>query len=323
VLVTADVATAGAASARVRRWLRRAVAVGAAAVSMGWVTRGVLTAAIALAPNAPLPWHQRTKMLTPASLQQRQVQTLRAPLAAAAGSLAAWVVEPAASAKGTLLLLHGVRMDRRSLAPLAASLADAGYQAVLVDLRGHGESDGSYLTYGGSDAPDLSRLLDRLAERGLALGPVGVYGFSYGGAVAIDLAARDERIKSVLAVSPFCSLRQVVGDYRRKYLPRWAELAPDAWFRDAVDAAALVGHFDAERASPLSNIAHVRAPVLLMHGDADTQVPLAHSQRLLEASAGHARLEIVRGATHESLSRADLQSVRSLVIRWFDESLGS
>jgi pimeloyl-ACP methyl ester carboxylesterase len=211
-------------------------------------------------------------------------------------------------------------MDKRSLEPIAEALSDAGFRAVLVDLRGHGESDGRYLTYGESEAADVSRLLDALEARGQNLGPVGAYGFSYGGAVAIDWGARDQRVGAVVAVSPFASLRQVVADYRHKYLPAALGVVPEAWFQRGVDAAARWASFDPDASAPLRLIA-TSAPTLLLHGDADTQVPLRHSQQLLKASAGRAELVVMKGATHDAMPADGTHAIRKRVVAWFQTKL--
>jgi uncharacterized protein len=283
-----------------------------------------MAAAIALAPHGRKPWSGPHKLDVPWALASRQAHAFGVPLVGAAGHLASWIVEPrSGSSKGTVVLLHGVRMDKRSLEPMAAALSDAGFRTVLVDLRGHGESDGRYLTYGASEAADISALLDALDSSGQRLGPVGVYGFSYGGAVAIDLGARDRRITTVVAVSPFASLREVVADYRHKYLPSAVNLLPDAWFQGAVDAAAGWAGFDPDASGPVHSIAKTQGPLLLIHGDADTQVPLRHSRALVQASAGRAQLVVVPGATHDGMPIDGTHALRNRVIAWFDDNLSS
>jgi pimeloyl-ACP methyl ester carboxylesterase len=281
--------------------------------------QAALILAVAGAPNltsvTPLP------AALPAELVERSARPFRAPLASAPGSLSAWVIEPRATPiKGTILLLHGVRMDKRSSTLVALSLSDAGYRSVLVDLPGHGGSGGRYLTYGAHEPRDLSRLLDALTASGLKLGPVGAYGFSYGAAVAIDLAAADPRVRSIVAVSPFASLRGVVRDYRRKYLPAALGVIPDAWFQQAVTGAGWLTNFDPDASAPVKNITR-SAATLLIHGDADTQVPLQHSQELERAAAGRARLLVLRGATHDAMPRDPSQAIRGAACAWFDEHL--
>jgi pimeloyl-ACP methyl ester carboxylesterase len=306
----------------VRGLLRKLGLLVLGALGLHLTLQSLLAAAIALAPHGRLPWAEPPRLAQPPGLALRQTSSIRAPLAGVPGKLAAWVVEPARlSSKGTVVLLHGVRMDKRSLEPMAEALSDAGFRAVLVDLRGHGESDGRYLTYGFGEAADVSQLLDALELPGPGLEPIGVYGFSYGGAVAIDLGARDRRVRSVVAVSPFSSLRQVVGDYRNKYLPAAMNVVPEAWFQGAVDAAARWASFDPDVSAPVRSIANSHAPTLLIHGDADTQVPLRHSQSLLQASAGLAQLVVVRGATHDVMPLDDTGVIRNRVVAWFETTL--
>src|SRR3954466_6566579 len=107
--------------------------------------------------------------------------------------------------KGTVFLLHGIG-DRKDKVPYllwARVLAQAGYRAVLVDLRGHGRSTGRYMSYGVHESRDMAQLLDAFEEQGLVYGPVGVCGVSYGGAVAIQWAAIDPRVKAIVALEPF------------------------------------------------------------------------------------------------------------------------
>jgi dipeptidyl aminopeptidase/acylaminoacyl peptidase len=211
-------------------------------------------------------------------------------------------------------------MDKRSLVPLGAALIDAGYRVVLIDLRGHGDSSGEYLTYGVREAEDVSAVVASLGP-GFALEPLGVYGYSYGGAVALAFAAREPAVRAVTAVSTFSSLRAVMGDYERKYLPGPLRMIPDSWFQGAVDRAAARAEFDPDLDSPLRFAERSSAPLLLLHGASDTQVPPQHSRALAAAARGRARLVVVPGATHESLLLEQSGSVTGQVIAWFDRHL--
>lgn len=302
------------ASARLTLWLVTC------AVGLGVLPIAGLSVAIGAAPNA-IPWSEHPSSRPPPQLLQRGARAFRSPLVEGSGSLAAWVLEPRApSAVGTIVLLHGVRMDKQASIPVALSVCDAGYRAVLVDLPGHGESGGRYLTYGEGEARNVSSLLDALDKSGLALGPVGAYGFSYGAAVAIDLAALDPRVRGVVAVSPFASLREVVRDYRRKYLPA-AHWVPDGWFQETVSTTAWFIGFNPDSSAPAQRIRTTLAPTLLIHGDADTQVPLRHSQALARAAGGRARLLVLHGVTHDSMPLDAKRVVRDEAVAWFDAQL--
>jgi dipeptidyl aminopeptidase/acylaminoacyl peptidase len=281
--------------------------------------RDAVASAVALAPNASRPNDPKELIPIPPGLAERGAYALRTQVGPPTAELVSWVVEPRQGAtKGTVLLLHGVRMDKQSLVPVGVALSDAGYRAVLVDLRGHGESSGRYLTYGSVEARDLSRLLDGLSSGGPSPGCTGVYGFSYGAAVAIELAARDPRFRAVVAVAPFSSLREVATDYEQKYLPAPLRLVPDAWFQSAIDEGAKLAEFDPDRAAPIRAVEQTVADILLIHGTADTQVPLRHSERLAKAAGTRAELLAIPGATHDEMPADASGAVRGATIAWFD-----
>jgi dipeptidyl aminopeptidase/acylaminoacyl peptidase len=282
------------------------------------VAREAVASAVAYAPNASEAGPTPGRLRIPEVLAKRGVSSLETRVGPPNATIESWVVEPrAAEPKGTIVLLHGARMDKRSLAPVAAALVDAGYRAALVDLRGHGESSGRYLSYGSVESHDVSAVLDSLSERA-SLGCVGVYGFSYGGAVAVRLGAVDPRVKVTVAVSPFATLREVVGDYRRKYLPQPLNAIPDAWFQSAVDEAARIASFDPDASSPLQAAARSHAKLLLIHGTADTQVPLRHSQMLLRAGDEDTRLIAVPRAGHEAMPSDPTGVIRKEAVAWFE-----
>ncbi|MDB6167701.1 MAG: hypothetical protein JWM88_565, partial [Verrucomicrobia bacterium] len=105
-------------------------------------------------------------------------------------------------AKGTVVLLHGYLETKEDMVHWALRLAESGYRAVLLDLRGQGRSSGAWIGYGAFEAHDLVQILDDLRAKGLAPGKVGVLGVSYGASVALLWAARDSRVGAVVALAP-------------------------------------------------------------------------------------------------------------------------
>jgi dipeptidyl aminopeptidase/acylaminoacyl peptidase len=169
------------------------------------------------------------------------------------------------------------------------------------------------------ESRDLGEILDSLGENRPAC--TGVYGFSYGAAIAIEFSARDERIGAVVSVAPFSSLREVTADYERKYLPGPLQVIPDVWFQRAVDAAGARADFDPDRAAPVRSVTRSKAHLLLVHGTADTQVPLRHSVAIARAAGDRAELVEVPGATHEDMPPDRTGAVREAAASWFDRWL--
>lgn len=214
--------------------------------------------------------------------------------------------------EGTIFVLHGIRADKNSVREWGDMLAAARFRVVLVDLRGHGRSTGEWLSYGVVESRDLAQALDALEARGLRVGSVGVMGFSYGAAVAIEWAGSDPRIKAVVAIAPFASLREVVPEYA--LLP-----FPGSFVDGAIDLAGKRGGFNPDEASPVLAIARTRAPVLLIHGEDDNRIPPWHSKLIYEAGRTHAKLVLVPDADHASI--ADDPVVVDRAPAWFLDHL--
>lgn len=286
------------------------------------VGHGLIASAIAYAPNQYGAADEEEAL----TRSERAALGRHASIAVRVGppdaTLSAWIVEPAVEPRGTILLLHGIRADKRMMIRPGRAFADAGYRAVLVDLRGHGRSTGEYLTYGVVESHDMSGLLDAVARRG-PLGPVGVYGYSYGAAVAIQLAARDPRIRAVVAVSAFSTLRGVVRDYEKRLLPGVSDVLPDSYVQGAVDEAGHMASFDPDLASPLSAARRLSAPLLLIHGTADTRVPFRHAVALAHAAGGRTRFIPVAGATHGSVLADPHGRLRRAELAWFARFLAA
>ena len=92
-----------------------------------------------------------------------------------------------------LVLLHSTVCDRRMWDPQWPVFVDAGYCAVRCDFRGFGQTPVPQGPY--SDADDVRDLLDELG-----IGPVALVGASYGGTVALEIAARWPRRVTALAL---------------------------------------------------------------------------------------------------------------------------
>ncbi|MGQ0651593.1 MAG: alpha/beta hydrolase, partial [Betaproteobacteria bacterium] len=82
--------------------------------------------------------------------------------------------------------LYGGTLDNKVVQTLARACVEAGYEAWRPNFRGVGESEGRY-DEGRGELQDLAAVAGSLSERVLVLA-----GFSFGGAMAAQLAARRE-----------------------------------------------------------------------------------------------------------------------------------
>lgn len=273
----------------------------------GWLARSIVWG-----PNTDKPIDLADDP-KPAALAALGVDhQLRVHVGPPPASLSVWVVEPSrneggpASPRGTVLVLHGITDRKDSMLGLGRQFAAGGYRAVLVDLRAHGRSGGRWLTFGVTESRDLAQVLDALAAADLLAGDVGVFGPSYGGGVAVQFAGIDPRVKAVVAVCPFASMRDVTPGVVRMYAPwpiRWLLLG--STIDRAVTEAGRIAGFDPDAASAVEAIRRTDAQVLLVHGRDDVKIPPSHSRRLHDAAPGHSRLLLLDGHGHDSVLAGD------------------
>jgi uncharacterized protein len=185
-----------------------------------------------------------------------------------------WVRPPAAMGAPTVVLFHGNAGHHGHRLPALRPLMDAGYGAVLASYRGYGGNSGRPSEQGFlADAEAQMRVL---AAQGIASEDVVLWGESLGTGVVTWLAAR-HKVRGVILQAPYTSIAELAQELYW-YLPaRWL-------VRDRFD--------NLERAPRLL------APVMVIHGEADEVVPLAHGQRVLAAAAAPKRGLFLPGRRH-------------------------
>ncbi|MFO0885452.1 MAG: alpha/beta fold hydrolase [Pirellulales bacterium] len=238
-------------------------------------------------------------------------------------SLAVSIVEPTDRSRppeGTIIVLHGIRARSVWMMPVARVLSEKGYRAVLIDMRGHGRSTGSQITYGVQESLDVSQVIDHLERSKMIAGKIGVYGVSFGASTALQLAANDDRIKSVVAVAPYSSLSEVAPDYIAGALPGVGTLMTKGRIQAAVDRASAKAGFHPDATDCLSAIKQTQAPVLLIHGTSDRLIPVGHSQRLHDANPD-SHLVLVPKYGHLAVQFDPSAIVVSHGVEWFDQTL--
>lgn len=228
-------------------------------------------------------------------------QTFRVPVGPPEANLSVSVIEPkpkGAVPVGTVLVVHGIFGRSATMLRTGHMLADAGYRAVLMDLRGHGRSTGNTLGFGDLESRDLMQVIDELEKRKLTAGKIAVYGISYGATTAIHLAGNDPRITAVVAVAPFSNIREEVPHFSRTMVPGLGWLIPERVYQDSIDEAGRLGNFNPDLDTAEAAIRRTKAQVLIIHGKADMVVPYQNGVRLHEAAPDHSELVSLCGIGH-------------------------
>ncbi len=164
-------------------------------------------------------------------------------------------------------------------------------------------------------------LLDTLQAQGLLRKPLGVIGFSFGGAVAVQLGVKDDRVAGIVSLSTFSSMREVVEDYVECFLPFVAPMISEREFDEVVVEGGEVAGFDPARADTRQAARQLRIPLLVIHGEEDWKIPVEHGERL-HSSARRSEMIRVPGRGHDNLLKGEEgKALLEEAFFWLDRTL--
>ncbi len=197
--------------------------------------------------------------------------------------LPAWFVPAGAGRAPGVVLVHGWESARDRTLPHVQVLHAAGFHVLTFDVRGNGANGAETLPVSvGEYAADARAAVAAMAARP-EVSRVAVLGHSMGAAGALVAAAADPDVAAVIAVAtPADPYRLTRQTFRLARLPIPGPLAwPLAWLTTRVylrPRGHTIASVNATRA-----IRNIAVPVMLVHGEDDGAVPVAHLARLAAA----------------------------------------
>jgi uncharacterized protein len=202
--------------------------------------------------------------------------------------------------QGTIILLHGIGGCKESFYSLASKYSEMGFNTVLIDLRGHGASGGKYCTFGYYEKNDVAGIARKLKQI-FPDKPVGIYGCSLGGAIALETMEEEESIDFGIIACTFDDVKNVVREYTARYVGFKCN-----WVADfALWRAESVAAFEADDIRPYESAKNISKPVLIIHGDSDINIPIALGKRNFDSLASlHKEFYEVKGGNHGNLEQA-------------------
>jgi alpha-beta hydrolase superfamily lysophospholipase len=226
-----------------------------------------------------------------------------------------WLIPAEGKPRGVIVLCHGRQGTRGSMRSYLPWLHRAGYTLLTFDFRASGESEGDTSTIGMNEVRDALGAIQYVKSRPELRGlPLGIFGHSMGGAVAIQAAAKSPEVRAVVADSPFASLDRAVSYRFRSVFGSSAPLVsePVRFFGERM------GGFDTTTVSPLAAVGKIAPrPLFLIHGTKDNVTSMEDSKMLYEAAGGPKDLWLVEGAWHVGAQTVAKQEYERRVLSFF------
>ena len=209
--------------------------------------------------------------------------------------LEAWYMK-ADSAKGTVILFHGLNSNKGNVLSEAFEFYSLGYNTMLLDIRAHGNSEGTTNSIGNKESEEVKLAYDHIAKKGEK--NIVLWGMSLG-AVMISKAIweYDLQPQKIILEMPFDKLEDHISARARIsgfpgepfgfFVTFWTGVEQGYWG---------YGH------KTTRYVKKIDCPVLLQWGNNDEYVLKRETERIFAAiRSSKKKLEIYEGAGHGPL----------------------
>jgi dipeptidyl aminopeptidase/acylaminoacyl peptidase len=183
-----------------------------------------------------------------------------------------------------LILVHGLNSSRTfefagKFSEFGAEMNRQGFSVLMIDLRGHGQSSDSRLTFGITERRDIIAAVNWLKQKGYKANKIGVLGVSMGSASVIGAAADNPDIAAIVIDSCYAEVYPIMQKHWQS-----ASGLPDIFLPTTMMFGHLLTGHDPTSSKPVQEISRIAPrPVLIIHSKIDPYTPVENAYKLKEA----------------------------------------
>ena len=193
----------------------------------------------------------------------------------------------------TMILIHGYQADSyNNFSSLLKFYLSLGFNVLMVDQRAHGSSEGLFTTAGCKEKYDLINWISWL-DSNTKCSNIFINGISMG-ATTIGLASvkiANPKVKGLIMEAGFTSF------FDELWFSAGRVFMKKAAFNYVVLCAKHLLKADIKEKTTEA-LSKTKIPVLFLHGNADKDVPLTHTEENFHACASEKYFMVVEGAPH-------------------------
>lgn len=193
-----------------------------------------------------------------------------------------WYFQTPVSQHRAVMVLHGLSDNRSGMIGYIELFLANGYDVLAPDWRAHGASGGNLATYGLLERQDVMSWLQWLSRQKREKKIYGL-GESMGAAILLQSLQAGAQFRAVVAEASFCNFREIGCDRisQRFHLPlSFGRIL----FLPAVEAGFIRARqrfgIDLSDVAPERACRESETPILLIHGETDSNIPFRHALRI-------------------------------------------
>lgn len=203
--------------------------------------------------------------------------------------------KPESADTPVMLFLHGAKYNVAGSAPRMWRMHELGFSVLAIDYRGFGKSTKAL------PSEDSAREDARAAWTWLAARHPQqhryIFGHSLGGAIGIDLASQVSDESGTIVESTFTSIADVVSSFKWGWLP--------------------FGPFITQRFEAIRKVKDIGAPLLVVHGTADSLINPTLGRKLYDAATVPKLFVLVQGGSHHNTNSVGQAQYRAALTQLF------
>lgn len=200
-----------------------------------------------------------------------------------------------------VIVVHGYTSRGDHMQPFARKYFEEGYNVLMPDLRGHGESEGRYATMGFYDSVDIIEWVYEILKMN-ENAKIVLHGISMG-AATVMVATGEDLTEHVRCAVEDCGYSSIFEEFRSQ--SSTIAKIPSLPILTAANILANIRiKMDFRKNSALDSVRRSKTPTLFIHGEQDTFVPYRMLDELYSNASCEKDILTVPGAAHgESAAR--------------------
>lgn len=201
-----------------------------------------------------------------------------------------------------VIVVHGYMSEGKDMISQAKQFYDRGYNVLILDLRGHGQSEGDYIGMGWPDRLDIINWAKYIIEKNKD-SKIILYGVSMG-AATVMMATGEELPNNIKVAIEDCGYTSIWDEFKIQ-LKTLFNLPTFPVLNAATTVCKIRADYDIKAGSSIEQVKKSKTPTLFIHGSEDNFVPFEMLDKIYEAANCDKQKLVIENAAHAQASNVN------------------